>query len=502
MSHHFKNLLPAANVLGLLLAWPGQANAEDFYRKTLGYRVEPAPDTPLYVRNLSKTQFEQFRDVDWLDVGLDFRTRYEYRENDYRPTPTGTNSSTDYRSDPDNLWLLRTRAYVAIHDVLDPLRFAVEMEDARSYNGLYERNESDVNEFEMIQGYAELYFKDLLGHNRPLSIRAGRQHLELLDRRLIGNNEFRNTTNNFEGFRVQLGKRQNDWHLDAFAFQPIERLKYEFDRADEDTWFYGAVFNWRRWSDYVTIQPYFIGRKQNGDPANTVEANRKPDIDIFAPGLRVYGLFGDSGFDFDADINKQFGRSGNIARGATTQTLQQHDALAYALELGYTLDHDWKPRLSIFYGFGTGDKSGTDNKSNRFDSFYGFNQPWSRNDYFSWDNIHAPKARIEFQPYKDVRVDAGYNAYWLQSETDGFRRANLRDRDGKSGNFIGHEIDFRLRHKLNPYVDWSLSYARFEPGSFTRSFNNDVDGPFTNEASNFFYFEVSLNAFGDGILKH
>ncbi|SJM96076.1 alginate export family protein [Crenothrix polyspora] len=498
MKPYLKKLTQTTRFLSLLVLLPNMANAEDYYRKTLGYRVEPEPDPPSYVRSLSRTQFKQFRDIDWLDVGLEFRTRYEYRENDYRPTPTGTNSSTKFRADPDNLWLLRTRAYVGVHDILDPLRFAVEFQDSRSYNGIYERNVSDVNEFELIQGYAELYFKDLLGHNRPLSIRAGRQHLELLDRRLIGNNQFRNTTNNFEGFRVRLGKKQNDWDLDLFALQPIERLKYEFDRADEDTWIYGGVLSLKQWSDYITIQPYFIGRKQNGDPTNAVEKDRKPDLDIYAPGLRIYGTLGDSGFDFDADINKQFGRSGNLPAGSTKQTLRQHDAVAFALELGYTFDHEWKPRLSAFYGYGSGDKDPKDNKLERFDSFYGFNQPWSRNDYFSWDNIETPKVRLEFTPYKDVRVDAGYNAYWLQSNTDAFNRANLRDRDGNSGSFIGHEFDIRMRHKLNPYVDWSLSYARFTPGDFTKSQAKATTGPFTTEASNFFYFEVSLNAFGDG----
>ena len=501
MKSNFSTLLPWAGVLGFILSWPNLANADDYYRKTLGYRSEPESDPPSYVRNLSKTQFEQFRNVEWLDVGLEHRTRYEYRENDYRPAPTGNTSSSDYRPDPDNLLLLRTRAYLGVHDILDPLRFAIEFQDSRSYNGLYERNVSDVNEFELIQGYAELYFKDLLGQGRPLSIRAGRQHLELLDRRLIGNNQFRNTTNNFEGFRVRFGKPQNDWDLDTFAFQPIERLKYNFDRADEHTWIYGGVLSIRRWSDFMTIQPYFLGRKVNGDPFNPVNSTPITDKDIYAPGLRVYGLIGDSGFDFDADINKQFGRTGVIDKNTGRQLMQQHDALGYSLELGYTFNHAWKPRASLYYGYGTGDKNASDNTNQRFDSFYGFNQPWSRNDYFSWDNIITPKARIEFTPHKDVRVDAGYNTFLLQSETDAWNRANLRDKTGKSGSFLGHEFDIRMRHKLNPFVDWSLSYARFEPGSFTRSFNDPINGPFTDRASNFFYFEVSLNAFGDGKVK-
>ena len=141
----------ASHLLGLLLILPSLASAEDYYVKTKGYRVEPIPDPPTYVRNLSKTQFKEFRHIDWLDVGLDHRTRYEYRENDYRTTPAQANGSI-YRADPDNLFLLRTRAYIGVKDILDPFRFVVEFQDSRSYNGLYETTNADVNEFELIQG--------------------------------------------------------------------------------------------------------------------------------------------------------------------------------------------------------------------------------------------------------------------------------------------------------------------------------------------------------------
>jgi hypothetical protein len=304
MQHQFVKFLPMKGALALLLALPGLANAEDYYQKTRGYRVEPETDPPAYVRNLSRTQFKQFRDIEWLDVGLDFRTRYEYRENDYRPSvPT-----SKFKNDPDSFWLLRTRAYLGVKDVLDPLRLAVEFQDSRSYGSLYETTNSDVNEFDLIQAYGELYFDNALGHNRPISLRVGRQSLELLDRRLIGNNQFRNTTNNFEGFRLRFGKQQNNWDLDTFAFHPVDRLKYEFDRGDEDTWIYGGVLSIKQWSDFITIQPYFLGRKQDGDLTNKVVANRKPDMDIFAPGIRAYGVFGETqAWDFDADVNKQFG---------------------------------------------------------------------------------------------------------------------------------------------------------------------------------------------------
>ncbi len=508
MKHSSLKRIFTRSTLSLLFALPGLVSAEDYYAKTRGYRVEPEPEPPSYVRNLSKTQFEQFRNIEWLDVGLDHRTRYEYRENDLRPwTDTSSGAPVSkYRPETDNLFLLRTRAYVGVKDILDPLRFAVEFQDSRSYNGLYETSVADVNEFELIQAYGELYFDNALGHKRPISIRAGRQSLELLDRRLIGNNQFRNTTNNFEGYRVRFGKKQNNWDLDTFALQPVERLKYEFDRPDERNWIYGAVLSLKQWSDVMTIQPYFLGRKTEGDPYNVEVTYQTNDMDIYAPGLRVYGLIGDSGFDFDADINKQFGRYGSgkgFKNGvAVPQKMLQHDAIAYSLELGYTFDHEWKPRASMYYGYGSGDKHLTDGSNQRFDTFYGFNQPWSRNDYFSWDNIHAPKLRVEFAPHKDVRVDTGYNAYWLASPTDAWNRAKLQDKTGNSGRFLGHEFDIRMRHQLNSYVEWSLSYARFNPGDFTTALARANTGPFSSEASNFFYCEVSLNAFGDGKPKY
>ncbi|MGE0194993.1 MAG: alginate export family protein, partial [Methylocystis sp.] len=211
------------------------AEKKSYYVKTRGYRLDPAPDLPAYVRTLGKT-YKEFEGIDWLDIGLDHRVRFESRQNDYRPwTNTTVNPPTSQRRYfPDSLWLSRTRAYFGVKEALDPLRFAIEYEDARAFNSLYQLQGQDINQTELIQAYAELYFKDALGkddlgNNRPLILRAGRFHLELLDRRLIGNNQFRNTTNNFEGFRIKLGKKENDWDVDAFLMRPVVRLPYQWD---------------------------------------------------------------------------------------------------------------------------------------------------------------------------------------------------------------------------------------------------------------------------------
>lgn len=461
----------AAILAGLAATAPALAVTEtaeesrNYYVPSRSYRTEPESEPPRYVRNLAKTGIEQFKNLDWVDFGLDHRIRYEYREDDFRYTPQLTH-------DPI---FLRTRVFLAVKNRFDPFRLTVEFQDSRQYNDKVSPTNREVNEFDLIQLYGELYFKDALGKDRPISLRGGRQAFEVLDRRLIARNEFRNTSNNFLGFRARLGQSTNDWDLDLLALQPIERLKYDFDKPYEQQWLYGAIFSWRGWSDIVTLQPYYLGYKIDSNNKKTAA-----DVDLHTTGLRGYGVLKGTGLDYDVNLVYQFGRG--------TEN-RQHAAGATAAEIGYTVeDWTWKPRFSAFYGFGSGDQNPNDNKSGTFNALFGFNQPWSRNDYFSWDNVHAPKVRAEFSPHKDVRIDTGYNAYWLASKTAAWTRAELRDKTGQSGDFIGHEFDIRIRYKLTSRIATEASYAYFSPGNFPRNLGKRED-------SNFFYLQVSFNAF-------
>ncbi len=439
----------------------------NYFVPSRSYRTQPTSDLPRYVRTLSETGIESLKSIDWLDAGLDHRVRYEYRDLDFRRKP---------QQGIDEPVLLRTRAYLGIKNILDPFRFVAEFQDSRSYNSRYATDNRDVDEFDLIQLYGELYFKDALGSRRPVSIRGGRMWLEYLDRRLIANNEFRNTTNNFQGVRIKLGQQTNDWETDLLALQPIDRLKYDFDRPVEQEWFYGIINSWRRWSDIVTLQPYYLGYKH----ASHTKADNVNKLNLHNTGLRGYGVVGNTGVDYDGNIVYQFGRSnGN----------QQTSALAYDVELGYTLEETpWKPRFSAFYGYGSGDRNPTDQSNQTFNPLFGFNQPWSRNDYFSWDNVHAPKLRVEFAPLKDLRIDTGYNAYWLASDSAAWKRANLQDKTGQSGSFLGHEFDIRFRYKINPRIESEASYAYFTPGEMPRNLGK-------SQNSNFFYLQMTFSAF-------
>ena len=113
-------------------------NKQGYYRATRGYRLEPEIDVPAYVRQADKT-YPQLNNLPWLNIGLESRTRFELYDNDYRPWAYNSPFSgmTVYRRQyPESLWLERTRGYIGVKDILDPLRFVLELQDSREFNNI------------------------------------------------------------------------------------------------------------------------------------------------------------------------------------------------------------------------------------------------------------------------------------------------------------------------------------------------------------------------------
>jgi hypothetical protein len=478
-----------------------------YYKEPGSYGTKRIVSPPPYSVNLSKTGIDAVRDITWLDVGFEQRTRYEHRDDDIRrsnPLPNaGPAARRSYAGGVDEPVMLKTRAYLGLKEILDPFRFAVEVQDSRRYNSRFAEDNRDVNEFEFIRAYGELFFKDALGkddlgNNRPLSIKAGRFNFEFLDRRLIGSNEWRNTTNTFQGFQGALGQDKNDWALDLLALQPLDRLKYNTDKPIEQQWLYGAIGHWRKWSKWITLEPYYLGLRKS----DTRDPGGLDNRDIHSPALRAYGFIPGTGFNWDMDAIYQFGRSANRNTGRS----EEHEAFAFTFEAGYTFDHAWKPRVSAIYGYASGDKDPNDTQNNRFERFFGFARPWSADDYLVMENVSAPKLRLEFQPRKNLSIDTGFGLYWLASDKDRFNNlfsvsdANdfNRDRTGQSGDYLGNSFDIRVRYQPFAHVGTNVGYSHFTTGDFVRNrmvaSNGNIPGAFEKD-TDFFYLELTLNAF-------
>lgn len=553
------SLLPIANNIAqeqtarpplssrLANAFVDEQTSGTFYRNSLSNSTTRDPDPPKYAANFSQSWLSsigtiyQPEELSWLDIGLDTRLRFEYRDNDLRDLNQLDAKSSLSQKNPkqftqtDNVFLQRTRLYLGIKNLIDPFRFAVEIADSRRYGGSNFRpvpKGDEINAFEPIRLYGELYFKDLLGHDshgnaRPFSLRYGIHNFEFLDRRLIANNQWRNTANTFQGFHGSLGQESNDWQVDLLAIQPLKRLEYDRDEVTDPVWVYGVIGHWRKWSDFLTIEPYYFQRRN----PHYIDSNDKGVTKrvVHSPGLRAYGVLPETGFDFDASVIPQFGSKaalepaqlgkGDKTDGSATRAAENIRALGYTAEVGYTWTKEaWKPRLSFFYGFASGDNlanpttsgkipsgaTSTDLTDNRFERFYGFQRPWSAQDYIVFENISSPKVRLEFKPHKDLRVDLGFSWFWLASGSDRYYRANAaagtsRDYKESYGSHIGNEIDIRARYSLTKNTEVTVGYSYFKSGTFTEK--NVWSTPSGTPASqgrgdsNFAYIEISQKLF-------
>ncbi len=453
--------------------------------RSSGLAIQTEP--PRYVKQANKTWLKEgWQDVNWLDIGVEARLRYESRENDFR-------RRTDTVDEPISL---RTRLYAAVKNKFDPFRATFEFQDSRRFNSNYVLTNLEVNKTEFIQGYGELYFKDALGvddlgNERPLSLRAGRMAFELTDKRLIARNEYRNTTNNFQGYRAVLGQRNSDWQGTVFAFNPIVRFVEQADKANEGQWFYGAMFDVRKWSNVATLQPYYYLLQQDGSKVkyatsdSLATAADKTNRNISTGGLRAYGIVSNTGIDWDLNYVKQWGKDNG----------QDHDAYGYNLESGYTFKHAWKPRVMANLGYASGDKNPNDKKSQRFERLFGFARPWSHTDYIQMENIRATKIRGEFNPTATLKMDFGYSWYKLASATDRWAAANnLRDATGKSGKDIGNEFDIRAQFPVNKYLGMVIGYSYFMAGDFAKATSQKAT-PGRGDNSHLVWIDATVVAF-------
>ncbi len=405
--------------------------------KAWGARLDSEP--PGYVKTLDQFGVAGLEDMDWLEFGLEHRTRFEYRSDYRRPN-----------LEDDEQFLLRSRVYVGLRKVLDPFRFGIELQDSRQFHSDFPDRTRDVNEAEFIQAFAELYFKDALGKGYPIQFRAGRMSLEYLDRRLVARNRWRNTTNAFDGFRLRLGRPDADWQFDFFAVQPVERRMTARDRADEERWFYGLVGAWRRWSKYVTLEPYYFILDEDR------KGRERSDREIHTLGLHAFGPIGATRFDYDFDTAFQCGGDGD----------RRHRAFAFRGEVGYTIQHAWKPRVSLSTVYASGDRDPDDGLSERFDRLFQATHCPSTSDLFSWQNTISPKIRLSLRPASRLRIDTSYGAHWLASDSDDWVIPGRRDPRGDSGDFIGQELELRVRYRIDPRVELEVGYAHFFPGPF------------------------------------
>lgn len=426
-------------------AVPAKASKPFVTKAAAANRIASVPDYA--------SAFEE--ELDWLDFGIDSRSRFEFRDQDYR--------TADLIS--ESMFYQRSLVYLGVHDLLGPVNFAAEFEDSR--RGLSDRAEApnEQNHTELLQAYGELRFDDALGGD-PVSLRLGRMAFDAVDRRLIARNRYRNTISAFDGARLRLGEENSPIEWDAFALRPVDRSVNALDESSEESLLYGVTGYVRTFSPRVLIEPYWLLSDQAAGGGKQ----------LHTAGVHAFGQIGGSPWDYDVDFAGQWGESGGL----------DHQAWAAHAELGYTWDHPWKPRLGGWLNFASGDRDPGDSTSGRFDPLYGATFAfYGYSGYFSWQNIVNPALRLSFQPMEKVKGEVIHRAIWLASDRDSWVRASRSDPAGSSGGYVGQELDLRAAWQATEHLEIEAVYSCFFPGGFV-----SATGP--SPESHFGYLAATL----------
>ncbi len=390
---------------------------------------------------------------EWLSITGSFRLRYEHMENTFRIVGPAQ----------DELLVSRLR----LHARATGERFygGVEIEDARAWldQDLTPVGIDDVNVLEPLRLYAGY-------KTEKLDVQVGRMTMDVGSRRLVARNRTRNTTNAFTGVNVRWTLAEGRG-LQAFLTMPVARLpnnlerdrlrnnKFELDQEHRKRVFWGLYLSGLRLPAEVDSDWYLLGIKEEDRPTLPTR-----NTDFLTAGLRLRKATDTWAFEFESAF--QYGTTRASILPSDVTDLDHRAWFAHA-ELSRDLPGHWKPRLILRLDYASGDKDPDDGEFNRFDTLFGARR-WEFGvtglyGAFARSNIVSPGVGVGMKPLPafDMRVD--YRPGWLASDRDFLTTAVLRDRDGNSGSFVGHQLELRLRWvppSGNVSVDFSAAYLR------------------------------------------
>ena len=394
---------------------------------------------------------------DWLSISGSFRLRYESMENTYRLVGPGH----------DELLVSR----LLVHAKVTEKRFygGFELHDSRAWldQDLTPVGTDDVNALEPLRAY--IGYRD-----ENIDIQIGRMTMDVGGRRLVSRNQMRNTINAFTGARVRWSK-PGGTGLDAFLTMPVARLpnnlerdrlrdnEFELDQEHLERVLWGLHASNLPLGSRFDAEAYLIGIREKDRPGLPTR-NR----DFLTAGLRAHHSGEAWAYELEAAI--QHGKNRASTLPLDTTDLDHRAWFAHA-EVSRRLRGRWEPRVIFRFDYASGDDDPDDGEFNRFDTLYGDRRwefgPTGIYGALTRSNILSPGIALRSKPgpATDFRID--YRAAWLASKRDFMPTAGLRDRDGLSGSFIGHQVDLRWRWWPNlPKVTVDFSAAYLWKGEF------------------------------------
>lgn len=304
----------------------------------------------------------------------------------------------------------------------------------------------DENRWDIQQLFFDL---KILGEDKPLTLRVGRQDLQYGNQRLVSPLDWANVRRRFDG--VKLFAKGETWDIDLWWVRPVVVQRKQHDRDNEDIDFYGAYVTYKGIPRHG-LDVYFFALIDSGNPMNP--NGRAGDRNIYTLGARFWGKT--AGFDYETELAGQWGHWA----GDTVQ------AWSWTIDGGYNLaDLACKPRLGVGFDWTTGDKNPTDSSVGTFDQLFPLGHKYlGFLDLVGRKNITALNINLSawVVPEK-VKAYMAYHAFWLSENKDALYSAGggalRRDPTGRSGTEVGQELDLTVAWKLNAHSKVLFGYS-------------------------------------------
>jgi hypothetical protein len=407
-----------------------------------------------------------------LSLAGSWRVRYETLDDTFRAGRSGSDE------------ILVARLLLDARYDFGPVAVGAELQDSRAWLADAETplGTDDVNAAELLRAWFGWHRESLFQADDELEVTLGRLTMIAGSRRLLSRSNFRNTTNAFTGIQG-IWTGADGRRIQAFYVAPVQRRPGEFaslldneselDREVDGTRFWGVHYTGpdigRQWRGEL-----YLFRLREEDRSDLATLDR----DLYTPGFRLFRLPAAGAFDWEVETAFQVGDS--RATTSNAGPLLDHSARFHHVHVGYAADNAWQTRLVLLYDYASGDDDPTDGDNERYDTLFGGRRfeygPTGIHGPFARTNISSPGFRLEATRGATLDVLLGYRAVWLASARDALSSAGLQDPSGASGDFVGHQLEARIRYRLaSDTVELELGGAWLAKGQFLENAPNASD---------------------------
>ena len=444
--------------------------------------IEPADAVLNLRRDIEWTRYVKTAThlPDWIDLGFENRTRFESYDHPWRANQVIGNGGTDAQL------LLRSRARVGLGGN-GPFRFLFEGQDSRALSndepGDF-RNVNTVNQFDILQLFGALSINNVGGSGLRTDLHAGRMTMDFGMRRYVARNDFRNTTNAFDGVHWQIGQEQT-WRFRTFLVEPVLRDDVQLDEQSAKSIFWGAYVESAHFP-WFSMNAFYFGLNDQELQNKTI-----PKRTYSTYGLRLFKLPAINEWDYEFEGAVQTGHLGTV----------EHFAYNPNIEAGYTFNLPWTPRFLAQYTYSSGSRTPGGSQDGNFDILFGARRfdlnPTGIWGAFARSNISTPGWRLILQPADNLLLTVKHRFWYLAEATAAFSGNGLQDRTGGSGNYLGHDLELRAQWAplwaMRQNLDFDFGYVHWFKGSYMDSPTIVAQMPAGgNKDSDYFYASVRV----------